>query len=322
MGGAISCGSYFDKGENNLSNNNAPNGSGPGANWKKLPSTEEARFRFTQDGTLPRDCTADHLELRALLEEPLAQHMIGQYAKKIASFNVFLCWVDIQTYKGIPTPDFRRSKAMHIYHKYIKTGGVMEIGGIDQTSQTNYESKTQLSKTNPEILTKDFFQELQIKCFMAINDNIYQRFKKSDDYSKMKAEIKQSYNRVKVDDFDYMKKLGEGGFGMVVHCRKKTTGKHYAMKIQTKKGLLDCYSDDPWRADFEKQAFASCEHPFIVNLHYAFQTEIFAIMVLGLATGKTFFSFSSYPLSSYLTFFFSPFFHFHVNLFSPPYFFG
>lgn len=56
-----------------------------------------------------------------------------------------------------------------------------------------------------------------------------------------------------MDDFDYIKKLGEGGFGLVVHCRKKSTQKHYAMKIQTKKGLLDCYSDDPWRADFEKQ---------------------------------------------------------------------
>ena len=56
------------------------------------------------------------------------------------------------------------------------------------------------------------------------------------------------------------------------------------MKIQTKKGLLECYSDDPWRADFEKQAFASCQHPFIVNLDYAFQTDRFAIMVLGLAT--------------------------------------
>jgi serine/threonine protein kinase len=29
---------------------------------------------------------------------------------------------------------------------------------------------------------------------------------------------------------------GEGGFGFVVHCRKKSTGKHYAMKLQTKKG--------------------------------------------------------------------------------------
>ncbi len=33
------------------------------------------------------------------------------------------------------------------------------------------------------------------------------------------------------------------------------------------------------RADFEKQAFASCQHPFIVNLDYAFQTDALAIMV-------------------------------------------
>jgi hypothetical protein len=49
-------------------------------------------------------------------------------------------------------------------------------------------------------------------------------------------------------------------------------------------GLLECFQDDPWRADFEKQAFASCQHPFIVNLDYAFQTDSLAIMVLGLAT--------------------------------------
>jgi hypothetical protein len=30
---------------------------------------------------------------------------------------------------------------------------------------------------------------------------------------------------VRPKDFDYMKKLGEGGFGLVIHCRKKSTGK-------------------------------------------------------------------------------------------------
>jgi Regulator of G protein signaling domain len=223
------------------------------ANWKVMLSTDEARRKFELDGTLPRDCTQDHLELRVLLEEPLAQYTIGQYAKKIKAFNTFLCWVDIQTYKGIPTPDFRRSKALHIFHKYIKQGGIMEIGGVDQALRERYEMEIQVSKTNPDILTADFFKDLQLGCFMDINSNIYQRFLATEEYIKLKAEIKQSYNRVKVDDFDYMKKLGEGGFGLVVHCRKKTTGKHFAMKIQTKKGLLDCYSDDPWRADFEKQ---------------------------------------------------------------------
>lgn len=56
------------------------------------------------------------------------------------------------------------------------------------------------------------------------------------------------------------------------------------MKIQSKKGLLDNYRRDPRRVDFEKQAFASCHHPFIINLDYAFQTPSCAIFVLGLAT--------------------------------------
>jgi len=102
-------------------------------------------------------------------------------------------------------------------------------------------------------------------------------------FPQLLLELQSHYNSVNVDDFEYMNKLGEGGFGFVIHCKKKSTGKHYAMKLQTKSGLLDCFSDDPRRADFEKQAFASCQHPFIINLDYAFQTDSLAIMVLGLA---------------------------------------
>jgi serine/threonine protein kinase len=51
--------------------------------------------------------------------------------------------------------------------------------------------------------------------------------------------LKQKYNHVKLDDFEYCRKLGEGGFGLVIQCKKKSTGKDYAMKIQTKQGLLE-----------------------------------------------------------------------------------
>jgi serine/threonine protein kinase len=88
---------------------------------------------------------------------------------------------------------------------------------------------------------------------------------------------------VKLTDFEYFNKLGEGGFGFVVHCKKKSTGRHYAMKIQTKIGLLDCYKEDPQKVNMEKDAFASLQHPFIVNLYYAFQTPSLVLMVLDLA---------------------------------------
>jgi hypothetical protein len=40
------------------------------------------------------------------------------------------------------------------------------------------------------------------------------------------------------------------------------------------------------RVDFEKQAFASCQHPFIINLDYAFQTDNLVMMALGLSSGE------------------------------------
>ena len=51
------------------------------------------------------------------------------------------------------------------------------------------------------------------------------------------------------------------------------------MKIQTKKGLLHTFRENPLRANMEKDILASCQHPFIGRLEYSFQTESLAIMV-------------------------------------------
>jgi serine/threonine protein kinase len=195
-----------------------------------------------------------------------------------------MCWIDIQEFKSIPTEDYRRSKALHIYHKYIKPNAVLQVGGLSEEEMNMYRDLIEKSKTTKELLTELFFNKVQLRCFKEIYQNIYVPFKSSEAFKEMNSTVREKYNNVKFDDFEYYRKLGEGGFGLVVHCKKKSTGKHYAMKIQTKKGLLECFADDPWRVDFEKQAFAKCQHPFIVNMDYAFQNETLAIMVLGLGS--------------------------------------
>ena len=91
----------------------------------------------------------------------------------------------------------------------------------------------------------------------------------------MKAQLDSSYNKISVEDFEYVAKLGVGGFGRVVHVKKKSTGKHYAMKTQLKTALVETYLDNPTRLDSEKTVFAACHHPFIVDMDYAFQTGEF-----------------------------------------------
>jgi hypothetical protein len=253
--------------------------------WKLLPSGEQARRKFTRDGTLSKNSEPGHLELRAMLDDPISQRMLGRFAKEKKALDIFMCWIDIQEYKAIPTVDYRRSKALHIFHKYIKSGSILEIGGIDPAEKEQLKENIDKSQTDPSLISSDFYDRLQYECcFLGMYHNIFIPFKASDSYVSLTKQLKEQYNNVRPDDFEYMNKLGEGGFGVVVHCKKKSTGKHYAMKIQTKVGLLECFSDDPKRADYEKQAFASCQHPFIVNLDYAFQSETLAIMVLGLAT--------------------------------------
>lgn len=77
----------------------------------------------------------------------------------------------------------------------------------------------------------------------------------------------------------------QGAFGIVVHCKKKSTGKHYAMKIQTKLGLLANYAPDYSGVSIEKEALAACIHPFIISMHYAFQTTNMVMIVMDLGTG-------------------------------------
>lgn len=80
--------------------------------------------------------------------------------------------------------------------------------------------------------------------------------------------------------------LGQGGFATVVKCKKKSTGKEYAMKIVNKKHLLDNFSDDPSRVDLEVKTMAMLRHPFIIGMEYSFQTPVFGLMVMELATGR------------------------------------
>ena len=254
--------------------------------WKLMRSVSQAQKDFYNDGSLPKNSTAQHIELCELLQNPLVQAGIGKYAKKCGSMEVFMCWIDIKEFRSIPTDDFRHSKALHIYHKYIKTGAILEIGNLGQEERDAIRDLIALSKNDHSIVTPQLYDAIQIKCFMSIYENIFIRYKFTDEYKTLIAKLKGMYNMVRTKDFEYIKKLGEGGFGLVIHCVKKSTGKHHAMKIQTKKGLLDCYSDDPTRVDYEKQAFAACHHPFIVSLDYAFQDDALAFIVLDLATGR------------------------------------
>eukprot|EP01061_Rhynchopus_euleeides_P041550 TRINITY_DN7266_c0_g1_i1.p1 TRINITY_DN7266_c0_g1~~TRINITY_DN7266_c0_g1_i1.p1 ORF type:complete len:484 (+),score=189.07 TRINITY_DN7266_c0_g1_i1:101-1453(+) len=88
---------------------------------------------------------------------------------------------------------------------------------------------------------------------------------------------------VGLDDFEPLCVVGKGSFGKVMQVRKKDTGEIFAMKSMYKEVILRENLVDHTNA--EKNILGMINHPFIVNLHYAFQTADKLYLVLDFLSG-------------------------------------
>jgi len=85
-----------------------------------------------------------------------------------------------------------------------------------------------------------------------------------------------------VEAFDVLNKIGEGGFGTVLLVRKKDNGKLYALKVLVKKSMK---IQDAERAICESKAMQELQHPFVVELFFAFQDTLHLYFVLEFVAG-------------------------------------
>ena len=199
--------------------------------WRECKTSAAARLEYELDGTLPKDASPQLLELREFLDDMHLLRPLGLFAKSRNNVEVLMCWVDIQAFKSIHEEaiDYRRSTAMHIYHKYVKTSASVEIEGIDEDLKEHIYDILEDAKDEMTELPTSLFDPVQLMCFLRIYDDIFVQFKKSTAYTAVIADLKTNYNQVVPSDFEYMEKLGQGTFGLVIHCKKKSSGKHYAM---------------------------------------------------------------------------------------------
>ncbi|KAJ6663383.1 hypothetical protein lerEdw1_009462 [Lerista edwardsae] len=97
--------------------------------------------------------------------------------------------------------------------------------------------------------------------------------------------VKEGSKKADPSQFQLLKVLGQGSFGKVFLVRKITppdNGHLYAMKV-LKKATLKVR--DRVRTKMERDILADVSHPFIVKLHYAFQTEGKLYLILDFLRG-------------------------------------
>jgi len=89
--------------------------------------------------------------------------------------------------------------------------------------------------------------------------------------------------RLTVDDFDLLNVIGKGSFGKVMQVQKKDTGKIYAMKVMHKKTIIKKNDEEHIKA--ERRILQKLVHPFLVNLHYSFQSPDKLYLIMDYVNG-------------------------------------
>jgi p70 ribosomal S6 kinase len=90
-----------------------------------------------------------------------------------------------------------------------------------------------------------------------------------------------------VSDFKLLKTLGKGGYGKVMLARKMSgpdEGKLFAMK-SLKKATIVTNKKDTQHTNAERNILERVQHPFIVELRYAFQTDNKLYLILEYCQG-------------------------------------
>ncbi|XP_061574352.1 serine/threonine-protein kinase Sgk2b [Cololabis saira] len=90
--------------------------------------------------------------------------------------------------------------------------------------------------------------------------------------------------QMKPSDFEYLKLIGTGTFGKVLLARHRKQGSHYAVKVLQKQMIIK--RKEQRNVMVERSVLLKgLKHPFLVGLHFAFQTPDMLYFVLDYING-------------------------------------
>jgi len=130
---------------------------------------------------------------------------------------------------------------------------------------------------------RQMYASAEQQCKEIFRGRPFEVFLQSEHYGYV-LELHAKESRVPgLADFRLVRVLGQGGFGQVLEVVKRDCGKRYAMKVMHKEMMRRALGSS-WqrKIGLERDLLASLEHPFLVNLKYAFQNTEFLVLVMDL----------------------------------------
>ncbi|CAE7659500.1 sax-1 [Symbiodinium pilosum] len=127
------------------------------------------------------------------------------------------------------------------------------------------------------------------------SEKLRDRLKSQDIPEEQKECIKKNYaaqqdaywrdsrKEITISDFELLKVIGTGAFGIVRLCRHKGTGEIRAMKQMNKKEMV--FKNQVHHVRAEKEALSSAKDDWVIGLHYTFQDDQYLYMVMDYLPG-------------------------------------
>jgi len=126
---------------------------------------------------------------------------------------------------------------------------------------------------------KDIFAPALSVVLGNLQSTSYRIFQQSPQFAPL-LELKAREHTVpEVNAFKMLQILGEGYEGKVLQARKKDCGVMYALKVLDKRQLASRSRRWQLHCSRELQCLKECNHPYIVQLAYSFQTPQYLYMV-------------------------------------------
>eukprot|EP01029_Cantina_marsupialis_P005564 TRINITY_DN160_c2_g1_i1.p1 TRINITY_DN160_c2_g1~~TRINITY_DN160_c2_g1_i1.p1 ORF type:complete len:785 (-),score=180.94 TRINITY_DN160_c2_g1_i1:1121-3475(-) len=124
-----------------------------------------------------------------------------------------------------------------------------------KSSEISYRLFDQLSST--------FIKEMEEKHFPSFKDSfLFQRYLQLRHLAEKNVEKK---------DYLVLREIGKGAFGRVFACKRKISGRANAIKMMSKKFILQHGTERHVMAELD--VLSRLTSPFVTRLHYAFQDE-------------------------------------------------
>ena len=90
-------------------------------------------------------------------------------------------------------------------------------------------------------------------------------------------------DKISKNNFKFLCVIGKGGFGRVWKIQSKKTKEVFALKEMSKLKIIDKKSEKS--INTEREFLSKLNHPFIVNMHYAFQDKDNLYLVMDMLSG-------------------------------------